>query len=124
LNTSSRLSPGTRIVDVIAILYSIVVVAFSTPRFTGIPVVITAIYYLFVPGFVFLQYLNEDYAIIQKIAFSIVLGLALILVVFSLQQIAGPSFFPFDIVVPVLTIFLVVFNYYRIRKPSLIVNES
>ena len=108
-----------RIGTAIAVLYSLIVVASSTPRFSDVPIVLIALYYIFVPGYVLLQYINEDYALIQRVAFSAIIGLALILLIFSLQQVLGLLSLPFDIVIPLLTILLVCLNYYRAGKPSL-----
>ena len=105
----------------VAIVYSLAVIASSTPRFSNFPVAIVALYYLFVPGYVIMQYVNEDYAIIQKIALSVILGLTLILVVFSAQQVIGSaSSLPFYFIIPIVTILLVTLNFYRTRKTSIL----
>jgi 1,4-dihydroxy-2-naphthoate octaprenyltransferase len=105
-----------RIGTIIAILYSIGIIASATPSFGDIPNAVVVFYYLIIPGFVITYYFNEDYALLQRIAYSIALGLTLVLIIFSIRQVTSDSFpLPYDIIIPVVTIMLTLFSFYRLR---------
>jgi hypothetical protein len=100
----------------IVLLYSLGIIATATPTFGDVPNIVVLVYYLFVPGYVVVLYFNEDYAILQKLLFSVLIGLAIVLVIFSLRQTTGDSFpLPYDVIIPVVTIVLILFNYNRER---------
>lgn len=108
-----------RIGTALAILYSIAIVASATPAFGGIPNVIVILYYLIVPGYILVLYLGEDYAILQRIALSTVIGLAIVLIVFSLRQDYSDSFpLPFNVAIPSVAIVLYLFNFLRLKSKT------
>jgi len=92
------------------VLYSLVVIASSTPRFGDISNVPVILYFIFLPGFSITLLLKEDYSLIGKGAYSIILSLAAVLTLLTIQQFASPL--PFQIIIPSITIVITTCYYF------------
>ena len=100
----------------LVVLYSLVIIASSTPAYGDISNVIVVFYFLLIPGYVVTLYLKEDYALLQRLSYSVLFGLALVLTIFAIRNETSNAFpLPFDVVIPASTILLVLLNYYRNR---------
>lgn len=101
----------------IVVLYSLGVIATITPKFSNFPSVVVIFYYLFVPGYVVILYLGEDYAVLQKIAYSILFGFMIVLSVYSFGQVTNGGLpLPFNVIIPSITIILILLDYVRSRR--------
>ena len=106
-----------RIQTAVAILYSLGIIASSTPAFGNISNVVVVLYYLFVPGYVVTLYLGEDYALFQRFAFSIVLGFTFVLTIAAIRNATSDAFpLPFNVIIPVGTIIFVALDYFRSKS--------
>ena len=104
---------------IVIVLYSVVVIASSTPRFGNISNLVVIVYYLLVPGYVISFYFGENHSPIERVALSVILGLTLYLVVFSFRQIIVGAYLPFDVIIPSISILLVLLDQYR-SKPIVV----
>ena len=114
MNTESLL---LRIRTGIVVLYSLAIIASSTPTFGAISNTIVIVYFLFVPGYVLTLYFNEDYAIVQRLFYGVILGMTLVFVIFAVRDETLDAFpLPFDVIIPAGTVFLILLNYYRLKS--------
>lgn len=114
----SRQAP--KILYVITFLYSILVFASSLPVFSDRFAPLIILYYLFLPGYFILKLFNEDYPILNRLLYSIILGMTFVAAILSISQLPGLSvILPLNIVVPTVTLFLVVIDYLRGRQPDI-----
>ena len=106
-----------RIEFLLILAYSLVVMGSATPFFADISNVPVVLYYLFVPGYCLTRFFNEDYPIVQRLLFSALVSITLVLAVFSLRQtlLLGVHL-PFDLAIPVFTLILLLFSYYHPRR--------
>src|SRR5580692_6734865 len=83
-----RLSRTTlrRLEFAIVLLYSLVVMGSAIPFFADISNVPVILYYLFVHGYCVTELFGEDYAIVQRVLFSGLISITLVLSVYSLRQ--------------------------------------
>ena len=106
-----------RIEFAIVLLYSLAVMASAIPFFADISNVPVILYYLFVPGYCVTKLLGEDYAIVQRVLFSSLISITLVLSLFSLRQtVLVGIHLPYDLLMPVLTLIILLFNYYHPRR--------
>jgi hypothetical protein len=114
-----RLSRTTlrRIEFGIVLLYSLAVMGSAIPFFADISNIPVILYYLFVPGYCVTELFGEDYPIVQRILFSSLVSVALVLTLFSLRQtVLVGIHLPYDLLMPVLTLIILLFNYYHPRR--------
>ena len=95
-------------------LYSLVVMADSTPRFGDISNVPVILYFLFVPGFAITLLFRESYNLLERLSFSVILSLGAVLTLLAVRQMVYPSKFPlpFDVLIPVVTILATTYYYF------------
>jgi len=106
-----------RIEFAIVLLYSLVVMGSAIPFFADISNIPVILYYLFVPGYCVTELFGEDYPIVQRILFSSLVSITLVLTLFSLRQtVLVGIHLPYDLLLPVLTLIILLFNYYHPRR--------
>jgi hypothetical protein len=111
---------ASKILYVITFLYSVLVFASSLPVFSDRFAPLIILYYLFLPGYFILRLFNEDYPILNRVLYSIILGMTFVAAILSISQLPGLSvILPLNIVVPTVTLFLVVIDYLRGRQPDI-----
>lgn len=99
----------------VVVLYSIAIIASIIPAFVGdVSNSIRLVYYLLVPGYVLTLYLGEDYAFLERVLLSFALSLVVVMFIFSYNQIST-TILPFALIIPVVSIVLIVMDYYRRR---------
>jgi hypothetical protein len=114
-----RLSRTTfrRIEFAIVLLYSLAVMASAVPFFADISNIPVVLYYLFVPGYCITELFGEDYPIVQRLLFSSLISVTVVLSLFSLRTtVLVGIHLPYDLLVPVLTLIILLFNYYHPRR--------
>jgi hypothetical protein len=89
----------------------------ATPFFADISNVPVVLYYLFVPGYCLTRFFNEDYPVVQRLLFSGLVSITLVLAIASLRQtvLAGVHL-PFDLTIPVFTLVILLFSYYHPKR--------
>jgi hypothetical protein len=106
-----------RIEFAVILLYSLVVIVSVTPFFADISNIPVIVYYLFVPGYCVTELFGEDYPIVQRLLFSSLVSITLVLSLFSLRQtVLVGIHLPYDLLMPVLTLIILLFNYYHPRR--------
>jgi hypothetical protein len=117
--TGSRLNRTAlrRIEFAIIVLYSLVVMGSAIPFFADISNVPVVLYYLFVPGYCVTALFDEDYPIVQRILFSGLISITLVLSFFSLRQtVLVGIHLPYDLLMPVLALIILLYSYYHPRR--------
>jgi predicted membrane protein len=106
-----------RIEFAIILLYSLAVMASAVPFFANISNLPVILYYLFVPGYCVTKLFGEDYPIVQRALFSSLISITLVLFFFSLRQtVLLGIHLPYDLLVPVLALIILLFTYYHPRR--------
>lgn len=104
------------------VLYSIVVIASSTPTFGDISNVPVIVYFMFLPGLAMTLLFNEGYGILEKLSFSVLLSLGAVLTLLAIRNMLAPLSFPlpFDVTIPLFTIIVTSYYYFtRSRKAGI-----
>jgi hypothetical protein len=106
-----------RIEFAVVLLYSLAVMASAVPFFADISNIPVILYYLFVPGYCVTKLFGEDYPIVQRLLFSSLISVTLVLSVFSLRQtVLVGIHLPYDLLMPVLALIILLFTYYHPRR--------
>lgn len=101
----------------IVLLYSLAVMGSAIPFFADISNVPVILYYLLVPGYCVTGLFGEHYAVVPRILFSGLISIALVLSIYSLRQtVLVGIHLPYDLLVPVLTLIVLLFNYYHPKR--------
>lgn len=99
------------------LVYSLVVMGSAIPFFADISNVPVVLYYLFVPGYCITRLFHEDYPIVQRLLFSGLISITLVLAIFSLRQtVLLGVHLPYDLVIPVFTLVILLFSYYHPKR--------
>jgi predicted membrane protein len=106
-----------RIEFMIIVVYSLVVMGSAIPFFADISNVPVIFYYLFVPGYCVTRFFNEGYPMVQRALFSALISITVILAVFSMRQtiLVGVRL-PYDLLVPVFALVILLFSYYHPKR--------
>ncbi|HEV2390574.1 MAG TPA: hypothetical protein VGS04_07620 [Nitrososphaerales archaeon] len=101
----------------VILLYSLAVMGSAVPFFADISNIPVILYYLLVPGYCVTGLFGEDYPVVPRILFSSLISITLVLFLYSMRQtvLAGIRL-PYDLLVPVLTLIILLFNYYHPRR--------
>jgi len=97
------------------VAYSIVVVATIIPGVHSIPGVALMPYYLLVPGYCATSLLGKSRGFIESLFFSVSWSLAIIASVVAINSL-GLASLPLNVVVPVITVFILALLHYRTRR--------
>ena len=103
-----------RIVTAVIILYSVFVLSSATPRFANVSNIPVILYFLLVPGFAMTLLIREEYTLLERIAFAILLSLGPVLTLLATREMFYPANFPlpYDVIIPIFTIVLTVYYYF------------
>ena len=113
VGSRSNSSIGKRVEFMVILLYSLAVMGSATPFFSDISNVPVVIYYLFVPGYCLSWFFREDYAMIQRVLFSGLLSITLVLAFFSLRQtVLVGVHLPYDLSIPVFTLIVLLLHQF------------
>ena len=105
-----------RLVTMIALVYSLVVVATIIPSFgKGFLLFILITYYLLVPGYCITLLFNETFDRLQRLLFSVFSSVSVLLCLSALKQVDSTLSIPFAISLPVISIGIIVYGYYSHR---------
>lgn len=113
--TSSLLK---KLLSAFIVLYSIGVIASSTPTFGDISNVLVIVYFMFLPGLAMTLLFKEGYGILERLSFSVILSLGAVLTLLAIRDMLTPSNFPlpFNVIIPLFTI--IVTSYYYFAQPQ------
>ncbi|MGH9918520.1 MAG: hypothetical protein ACRD6W_06605 [Nitrososphaerales archaeon] len=101
----------------LVLLYSLAVMGSAIPFFADISNIPVILYYLFVPGYCLTGLFGENYPIVQRALFSGLTSITLLLSFFSLRQTVFVGIrLPYDLLMPVLALILLLFGYYHRRS--------
>lgn len=74
-------------------------------------------YYLFVPGYCLTRFFNEEYPIVQRVLFSALISITVVLALFSLRQtVLVGIHLPYDLLIPVFTLIVLLYSYYHPKR--------
>ncbi|MGI0091321.1 MAG: hypothetical protein ACREBS_06390 [Nitrososphaerales archaeon] len=105
-----------KLVSGFIVIYSLLVMASSTPRFGEISNVPVILYFMFLPGLAMTMLFKESYSLLERFSFSVILSLGAVLTLLAIRQVIYPSNFPlpFEVIIPLITI-LIISYYYFVR---------
>lgn len=102
-----------RLVTMIALVYSLVVVATIIPTFgKGFLLFVLIPYYLLVPGYCITLLFSENFDRLQRLLFSIFASISVLLCLSALKQVDSALNIPFAISLPAISIGIIVYGYY------------
>ena len=95
------------------VLYSVFIAATSIPEFGRISNALIIPYYLFIPGYFVTLVLRQGGTLLEKLFFSVAWSLAIVASVYSALSLSGGPALSESILVPLLTVLLMAYDYYR-----------
>lgn len=114
--TLSAYKIGRSLEAIIIIGYSGLILISSSPAIKAISNLPILIYFLFIPGYVLTLMLGENYDILSRLLYSVLIGLALVVSLSSLgKDLFRSTTIEYTVIIPVILILLEVYVLYRKR---------
>jgi hypothetical protein len=108
-----------KLVSGFIVLFSLLVISSSTPRFGNISNILVILYFMFLPGLAMTLLLKESYNLVERLSFSVILSLGSVLTLLAVRQmIAGIDIsfpLPYEVIIPVITILITSYYYFFVR---------
>ena len=105
-----------KLLYVATLIYSLFIIASTLPSLSDKLSPLVVLYYLLFPGYYILQLFGEDYTVLNKLLYSILLGFTFVASISSLSQLPGLSAaLQINFVVPIFTLFLTLIDFLRNR---------
>jgi hypothetical protein len=100
--------------NAVVVIFSLIVMATVVPGFPSISKLITYPYFLFIPGYFFASLLEETGTILERLFYTLIWSVTIFGTVYSIETIMPSNqLFPISLVIPVLTLLLLGFEYYH-----------
>ena len=105
---------GKKVLSGLIVLYSVAVMAGSTPTFGDISNIPVIIYFMFLPGLAFSLLLRETYGILERLSISVIFSLGAVLTLLAVKEMVYPTNFPlpYEVIIPVITILATSYYYF------------
>jgi hypothetical protein len=99
------------------VLYSATIMATIIPGFVHIPSPIVIFYYFLVPGYFVMLLLRETGTLLERLFYSVVWSLAIVVSDFSIKSIYGLGYtdLPTSLIIPAITLVLMAYDHFHGR---------
>ena len=99
--------------NAVVIAYSLIVMATNFPGFDFVSKLIVIPYLLLVPGYFVASLLDKSGTLLDRVFYTLAWSVAVFGAVYSISTIVPSGFFPIDLVIPVITILLLAYDYFH-----------
>jgi ABC-type Na+ efflux pump permease subunit len=101
---------------IVTLIYSLFITDSTLPSLSDKLSPFVVLYYLLFPGYYILELFGEDYPVLNKLLYSILLGFTFVASISSISQLPGLSAaLQINFVVPIFTLFLTLIDFLRKR---------
>lgn len=117
MTTISTYKVQRSIEAVIIIAFSIVMLISSSPAVVSIPNLLILLYFLFFPGYVITLVLGEEYDILSRLLYSVLIGLVFVVSLASLGiSVFRSTTIEYTLLIPIIVILLEAYVLYFKRR--------